>query len=342
MRVLRCGAVAVVLAVGLGAARADEPSDAAVAVAAMSVEEVIAALKQPGVTPERVTELEKAIGDGDSPRQRFARALVAGLRAEWVAARDAYRRLAKDEPGVAEYQARLGTAVFMTIGGASSVDQFSLAREGRAAYEATLEIDPNQIEPRVGLAQYFINAPAIAGGSYRKAREQGEALLEIPGGAFRGRMVLAQVAQAKEDWDEMASQYVAAESAEGEGASAMAAKKAHASALLRSKKDAEAALAMATKAEEATLTEDADLMAIRGLALVELERWAEARPVLVRVIEMNPKARRSRIALGRAMEGLGKWAEAKAAYAAYLEQFPEGEQADDAKAGIRRAERKLR
>lgn len=342
MRVLTCGVVAVVLAVGLGAARADGPAQNAAAVAAMSIEDVIAALKRPGVTPEKVTELEKAIGEGDSARQRFARALVAGLRAEWVVARDAYRRLAKDEPDVAEYQARLGTAVFMTINGASSVDQFSLAREGRAAYEAALEIDPNQIEPRVGLAQYFINAPAVVGGSYRKARAQGEALLEIPGGAFRGRMILAQVAQAKEEWEEMASQYVAAESAEGEGASALAAKKAHASALLRAKKDPEAALALATKAEEATLTEDADLLAIRGLSLAELERWAEARPVLVRVIEMNPKSRRSRIALGRSLEGLGEWAEAKAVYTAYLEQFPEGEQADDAKAGIKRADRKLR
>lgn len=344
MRIVIGGVVIVAAAMMMApmpsVARADEPAAAA---AAPTIEDIIAELKKPGAKPsaERLAELASGIGAGNSARQRFARALLAATRGEWTTAREEYRALVKQQPRVAEYQSRFGSAIFSTINEAGDMEKLSLARDGRAAFEAAVELDPNLIEPRQGLAAYFINAPALVGGSHKKAKAQGEALLTVPDGAFAGRMILAQVAAAKEEWDEMAKNYLAAETAGGAGASALAAQKAHASALLNSKKDPAAALAIATKAEEGTLTEDVDLMALRGLSLAQLKRWEEARKPLERVIELRPAARRSRIALGYVLENLNEFAAARAAYAAYLELFPEGEQAREAKAGVGRMDKKL-
>lgn len=270
----------------------------------------------------------------------YARALLLVAQGKWRDARDMLRPAVKARPNDARTQSLLGTAVFSTIMTESTLDQMSLADEAVAAYQAAAKLDPLLIEPRVGLAQFYINAPGIAGGSYRKARAQAEELLAMKDGVgeFNGRLILAQIAQSRERWDEMAEQYTLAQSARGSGASPLAARVAHAAALLRAKKDPAAAIRILDQIPEDEARGSVQAQSLRGQALVALKRHAEARPYLERAIELDASTASGRFALAQACEALGDIPAAVTHYRAYLERAPKGPRAEDATKALKRLE----
>ena len=112
-----------------------------------------------------------------------------------------YERAAELQPNDAEGQVWLASACFDRIDDVGMLSKMSLVSEGRKAFEKAIAIDPNNVAARVGLAQFYVGAPGIAGGSVAKAKAQGDALLGLSGkrGEFQGRMVLAGVA-AQQSW----------------------------------------------------------------------------------------------------------------------------------------------
>lgn len=302
---------------------------------------------KPAVSASEAESLNAAIesrGSGDRTRADYARALVLMISRDAKSAREIARTLVKAQPKVAAYQVLLGTSIFLSIQGEGELTMMSLADEAKAAYENAVELDSTLVEPRIGLAQYYINAPALLGGSYRKARQQGEALIAIPGGkgVYNGRLILAQIAGAKEEWDEMTVQLRQAEKAPGDEKYPFLAKRTHASMLLRLKKDPAAALAMVTQAEPLAPPDDVQLLAIKGQSQAQLKQWGPAAETLTRVIELNEGAQLSRYVLGEALENLGKLAEARVQYSEYVTRFPKGERADDANSALKRIDKKLK
>lgn len=76
------------------------------------------------------------------------------------------------EPQRAEVHLWLSRA-HATVGeSASGFKQLSVARKILAALERTVELDPNNIQARVELAQFYAMAPGIMGGGEDKARAQ--------------------------------------------------------------------------------------------------------------------------------------------------------------------------
>lgn len=142
------------------------------------------------------------------PRWMLARSLVERADGNLEAARDWSERAlaAAEQAGLPDrdlglYWCWRGTTTFEAIGATSSglFDKADQASRGKAAYERALELDATLIDAHIGLAQYYIRAPSIMGGSLRKARERADALLSIPGGLSYAHLIYGQVAAYKRD-----------------------------------------------------------------------------------------------------------------------------------------------
>ncbi|MEM1412728.1 MAG: hypothetical protein AAGH19_10260 [Pseudomonadota bacterium] len=75
--------------------------------------------------------------------------------------------------------------------------KIGLATDARSNLETALELDENHVPTRVALGRYYLEAPAIAGGSAEKAQAQADALLELDKAA--GYRLMADIAREAED-----------------------------------------------------------------------------------------------------------------------------------------------
>jgi len=79
----------------------------------------------------------------------------------------------------AEYQYWYGTALAANINNLGKLKQLSQARRMRKAWERAIAIDPGHLPARIGLLQYYLQAPGIAGGSRKKALAMAEELTKL-------------------------------------------------------------------------------------------------------------------------------------------------------------------
>jgi tetratricopeptide (TPR) repeat protein len=90
---------------------------------------------------------------------------------------------------------------------ANTFRQIGLARTSKAELERAVQLDPDYLDAREGLLQFYLLAPGIAGGSADKAREQAR---EIQRRApYRGGFSLASIAYRVKDREGAARTYVA-------------------------------------------------------------------------------------------------------------------------------------
>jgi tetratricopeptide (TPR) repeat protein len=71
-----------------------------------------------------------------------------------------------------------------------------------------VELDPANVDARLFLAGFYMNAPPIAGGSMEKAKEQAELLLEYD--KFRGQLFMAELHKKEKDFEKASEAYLAA------------------------------------------------------------------------------------------------------------------------------------
>jgi tetratricopeptide (TPR) repeat protein len=72
---------------------------------------------------------------------------------------------------VADYYNWYGNTLGTLAGDANFFRQATLAPKMKSAWERAIVLDPTAVDPRVSLIQYYMQAPAIAGGSIEKAIE---------------------------------------------------------------------------------------------------------------------------------------------------------------------------
>lgn len=102
-----------------------------------------------------------------------------------------FERAVQLEDGKALYHVWLGTALGDAAGRASPFQQPFLARRVMSEWERAVALDPNQIDARFNLAQFYAMAPALMGGGIDKAREQaGEITKRSP---MRGAMARGMI-----------------------------------------------------------------------------------------------------------------------------------------------------
>jgi len=315
--------------VALGAYENAEAAEAAVLedVGSMSAEERASAKAL------LAARTEAAPGDVDA---LHAFVKVCGATNDWDAGLPAARKLEDLAPDVADHQYLLGSALFSTIDQVSMFNKGARASAGRKAYQRAIELDPKHLGARIGLANFYLQAPGFAGGSKKKAEEIARRLASEPEHAREGYSLLLQITASKGDWDEYHTVLVEAlDSAEAREEREMILRVATYNALT-DRKDYGRALALAKQYRE--VQDEGSYYAdyFEGVALHELEQHGAAAERLEAVLAVEPAARNTRRRAAECYEALGRDAEAAAHYAAYAERFPDD---DFAKKAARKAKR---
>lgn len=113
------------------------------------------------------------------------------------AAEKQFERAVAADPKNGTYHLWLGNAVGQQAGSASTIRQPFMARRIKAEFERAVALDPELLDARDGLIQFYLMAPGIMGGSEAKAREQQREIAKR--NAFRGHLAASTVAWAGKD-----------------------------------------------------------------------------------------------------------------------------------------------
>ncbi|MEE9432068.1 MAG: tetratricopeptide repeat protein [Melioribacteraceae bacterium] len=150
--------------------------------------------------------LEKIIDKNDNNAEAyFVLGKVYMAQKEYEDASDTFEEAVELEKDNPEYHFWLGRAYGADAQESNIISQAMLAPKIKTQFEITVALDGNNIDARIGLAQFYLQAPGFMGGDVDKAMEQGKALLTLD--EPQGRMILAQVYQEKEQLDLADEQY---------------------------------------------------------------------------------------------------------------------------------------
>ncbi len=109
------------------------------------------------------------------------------------------------EPNNSNYHLTLSGALGNKAMRSNVVKQALLAPRIKSEMEKAVELDPNNIEARTALSQFYVMAPGIMGGSVEKAKRQADAILALD--AYRGYVTYANIYNRQEDWDQAENYY---------------------------------------------------------------------------------------------------------------------------------------
>ena len=146
-----------------------------------------------------------------APASAEARILLARLRLQQGEAEDAIdaaREAVELAPGAAQAHYWLGNAYGTRIGQVGMMSKAMMAPKLRDAFETAVKLDPGLHDARTSLVEYYLQAPAIAGGSVDKARAQADELARRD--PPRGHYARARLAMHDGKPDDAAQAYIAA------------------------------------------------------------------------------------------------------------------------------------
>lgn len=104
---------------------------------------------------------------------------------------DSAEKAATLSPNNAQAQFWLGNAYGSQIGKVGMLSKMSLAPKLRDAFEATIRLDPNNLDARESVLQYYLQAPSVVGGGKDKAVLQVKEIAKRD--AARGHLAQAQI-----------------------------------------------------------------------------------------------------------------------------------------------------
>ncbi len=108
---------------------------------------------------------------------------------------------------VATYHNWYGNAIASQMDDANFLRQAMLAPKMKSAWEKAASLDSRAIEPRESLVQYYVQAPAIAGGSIDKAIEMAKEIIKINPAA--GHLRLGNVYSHEKDFQKAEQEFIA-------------------------------------------------------------------------------------------------------------------------------------
>lgn len=110
---------------------------------------------------------------------------------------DWYEKAIKLNDTSATYHFWLGSATGDLAQNASKIKQPFLARKVKSQFEKASQLDPNMLEPRLGLVDFYTMAPGFMGGSKEKAQQQIAEIKKLH--PFRGQFAEARIANREKD-----------------------------------------------------------------------------------------------------------------------------------------------
>lgn len=140
---------------------------------------------------------------------------LLGLK-EHEAAVDAFKRANELVAGNADY---LADYAFALIQRGQQMNMFQAGPTYMRAldkYKEAVELDPDHLASHIGLARYYLHAPAIGGGSIKKAKDHAAEVARI--NPFQGHIEAALIAAKENRMADSESEYAAAIALDGDHA----------------------------------------------------------------------------------------------------------------------------
>ena len=240
-----------------------------------------------------------------------AKALLAANQAE--KAQELMEKAVAEKPNDARRHMELGEVYGAIAQSAGMFKAASMAGKVRDEFAKAVQLDPNYLDARFGLMEFYLRAPGIMGGDEDKARAEAVEIRKRD--AFAGHRAFATIATVKKDMNAARNEYIAAVR-ENPGAP-----KTHYwyGVFLMSEKNYAGAL----KEMDAALGLDASYMPavfqIGHLSVLTTSNYARGEAALKKYLAYKPASdepghHRTHYWLGMLYEKQGKKAEARAEY----------------------------
>lgn len=121
----------------------------------------------------------------------FRRARVHFRMQEFDEAESFVKSAIKQDEKNASFHALKGAIHAGQINNAGMFSKMSLAGKIKDSFKKAVELAPDNVSYRENLLGYYVNAPGIAGGSTKKAREQARAIAELdPAAGYRAGLLI--------------------------------------------------------------------------------------------------------------------------------------------------------
>lgn len=257
----------------------------------------------------------------NDPQALFTLGRIALVQNEAAKAADYLEKAVAKAPNNASYHFWLGQAYGTQAQSASLFGQASLAKKTQAEFERAVQLDPNNLEAREGLMEYYLLAPGIMGGSDEKALAEAAEIRKRD--AFEGHKAFGRIYSHDKKADLARNEYIAAVREQPNAPKTHY----HLGTFYLFEKNYKAAL----EEMDAALKLDPSYMPavfqIGHLAVLSSSNFARGEESLRRYLAYVPKAGepplgRAHYWLGGIYEKQGKKAEAKASYAQALKLNP--------------------
>ena len=148
-----------------------------------------------------------AVAPSDAESQNLlCRAYLA--LTNWDASIGACQKAVALEPGNSQYHLWLGRAYGGKAEHSSFLFATGLAKKLRIEFETAVRIDPNNVEARADLADFYVQAPGIVGGGKDKAANQAQQLASLD--PAQAHLVRAHIAEKDNDKTGAESEFRAA------------------------------------------------------------------------------------------------------------------------------------
>lgn len=256
-----------------------------------------------------------------TPDQLFTAGKEAMGRGDAEKAVGLFEQAVKLKPNSAEYHYWLGNAYGTQAERASIFSKAGLATKTKDEFERAVQLDPNYLDARSGLIEYYLEAPGFMGGSEEKALLQAQEIRKRD--VFAGHRAFARIYAHQKKPELVRKEYLDVVREQPNSP------KAHLylALYLMSEKNWKQAL----EELDATLKLDAAYMPayfrVGQLAVLGESNYARGEESLKRYLAYTPKedeppAARGWYWLGRIYEKQGRIADAKLSYAASLKLNP--------------------
>src|SRR5579859_5144187 len=159
-----------------------------------SAQEMLAAGRIDEVIAELNRRLASAPADADASNL-LCRAYFT-LDA-WDRAESSCKKAVSLDPGNGRFHYWLGRVYGEKADRANFISAPGLAGKMRGEFERAVQLNPKDLEARLDLAEFYIDAPGIIGGGEQKAREQAQAIASVNSG--REHWIYARIAEKKKD-----------------------------------------------------------------------------------------------------------------------------------------------
>ncbi len=116
---------------------------------------------------------------------------------DWERAESSCRKAVSLDPDNSRFHLLLGRVYGEKAERANPIAEAVLAVKVREEFERAVQLNPKDVDARLDLAEFYLEAPGIVGGGEQKAREQAQSIATVDSG--REHWVYARIAEKKKD-----------------------------------------------------------------------------------------------------------------------------------------------